>query len=383
MTHRERFFDILNGGKPRQAAFFPDISDWYGARRTPRGQPQWFGCGRLVADDHPLHRVPGDMPEAMRDWTYLDFYRRFDWGLPVHVYDWYEVQYDGVDVTETQEAGRKITTMACPAGRLTEIHTLAEDGSWAPTRHPAQNLADLDILSYVVAHTRFVPRFEIITETLGTLGGQGVCDIVLWRSPFGKLVHDYLGFEKVVYALHDARRRVLEFLDLQEDKLLELVKLAARAPAKLAILSDHADENLIAPDHYREFCIPFYRKATDLLHQAGKHVSTHLDGNFKGYFSCLAEAGFDLLDGCTPAPMMNYEVEQLAAALPPGMGCYCGVPATLFTQGVADEQILAFGRQILEAFDGRVILNIGDILPPNGNIHQVIRLGEMAREHGL
>jgi hypothetical protein len=28
------------------------------------------------------------MPERFRDWTYLDFYRNFDWGVPVHLYDW-------------------------------------------------------------------------------------------------------------------------------------------------------------------------------------------------------------------------------------------------------------------------------------------------------
>ena len=382
MTHRERFFSILKGHKPDKPAFFPDISSWYGARRIERGEPQWFGCGRFVGDDHPLHRTAGDMPGAYQDWTYLDFYRNFDWGLPVHIYDWYDVQYDGVDVTEVVEGNQKITRTNCSAGSLHEIHTLAEDGSWAPTRHLAQNIKDLDILRYVIAHTRFVPRYDIVNDTLEAVADQGVCDIVLWRSPFGKLVQDYLGFENVVYALADDRKYILDFLDMQEEKLLEFVKLAAGTSAKLVILSDHADENLIAPPYYQEFCIPFYQKATDILHQAGKFVSSHLDGNFKNYFPLLSETGFDLLDGCTPAPMMNYEVEELAAALPPGMSCYCGVPATLFSQNVEDEQILSFGRRILEVFEGRVILNIGDILPPDGSLDKVVRLGEMAQEYG-
>lgn len=69
---------------------------------------------------------------------------------------------------------------------------------------------------------------------------------------------------------------------------------------------DHSDENLISPQHYREFCIPYYRKITELLHAGGKLVSTHLDGNFKGYMPYLHETGFDILDGCTPAPMTNW-----------------------------------------------------------------------------
>ena len=38
---------------------------------------------------------------------------------------------------------------------------------------------------------------------------------------------------------------------VQEEKDLEYVRLAAEAPARLAILSDHADENLISPVSWR------------------------------------------------------------------------------------------------------------------------------------
>jgi hypothetical protein len=195
-----------------------------------------------------------------------------------------------------------------------------------------------------------------------------------------------MGFEQVVYALHDEERAILDFLDFQEEYDLKLVHLAAGAPARVVILSDHADENLIAPPLYRRFCLPHYHKAIGILHAAGKLVSTHLDGNIRGYLPFLHQTGFDLLDGCTPAPMTNYEVEELARALKatwpaapaPGMTCYCGVPATLLCTGRDDGSVTAFGRRIVEAFDGRVILNVGDILPPDGRIEQVVALGQVA-----
>jgi len=160
-----------------------------------------------------------------------------------------------------------------------------------------------------------------------------------------------------------------------------LIGLATEAPARVAIISDHADENLISPVMYRQYCIPHYRRAADILHAAGKIVSTHLDGNFRSYLPFIGETGFDLLDGCTPAPMMNYQVAELADALPESMACYCGVPATLLCQGLPDAEVVAFGRRILDAFNGRVILNIGDILPPNGRIDQVVLLGDLARNY--
>ena len=36
-------------------------------------------------------------------------------------------------------------------------------------------------------------------------------------------------------------------------------------------------------------------------------------------------------------------------------------------------------EEIYHALKGRLILNVGDVLPPNGNIQQVIKLGEWSR----
>ncbi len=379
MTHKERYFAVLAGQPLDAPAFFPDITDWYSAMRTTPGRPRAGGSGALIPDDSRMHAQPGPMPERFADWTCLDFYRRFDWGLPAHVYNWFDEISDGVERTSRTEGNRQIIRLSCPAGELEKVRTMAADGSWAPTTHYVKSIADLDVLRYVVERTRYEPAHDRVEDALATIGEMGVPDITLMRSPFGKLVHEYMGFEQVVYALADEPQVLLDFMDLQEKIDIELARLAADSPAKVVILSDHADENLISPTLYREFCIPHYRKVCDILHAAGKVVSTHLDGNFKGYLPFIGETGFDLLDGCTPAPMMNYEVEELAEALPESMACYLGVPATLFCQGLPDSEILDFGRRILDAFGGRVLLNVGDILPPNADINQLITLGEMVK----
>ena len=380
MTPREHFFRILEGQRPEPALFAPDITTWYVAHRLPLGEPQPFPAGGFIPDDHPVHGQPGTMPERFRDFTFLDFYRHFGWGCPVHLYGWCDEEYGGgVEKVTAVEGNRRITRFITPRGELTRVSLLAADGSWAPHEHFVKSLDDLEVIRCVVEATRFVPHYERIRATLDALGDQGWGDVVIMRSPFGKLVHEYMGFDRVVYALVDDPGVLLDFMKLQEQTDLEYARLAAAAPARLAILSDHADENLIAPPQYERYCIPYYQKMNAILHAAGKFVSTHLDGNFRGFFPLLGATGFDLLDGCTPAPMFNYEVEELAAALPDGMAAFCGVPATLFCQGLPTHEIVAFGRRIAHALRGRGIVNVGDILPPEGDIEQVIALGESLR----
>lgn len=380
MTHRQHFFSVLEGKKPSKMPWFPDITDWYSSARTPGGQEKVWGAAQFIPDTEPFHKKPGTMPEKYQQYTLMDFYRKHDWGFPVHLNNYYRIHYSGgveKNIKKVQ-TGRttRITTLHTPKGDLEERHVLAADGTWGPTEHFIKDNSQLDIMAYVVENTHYEPTYERVNEFMAQMGEQGEGDLVIFRSPFGKLVHQYMGFEKVIYAMFDDLERIHDFLRIQEKKDLELVQIAAGVPERLVIISDHADENLISPSQYLEYCCPFYQKANKILHDAGKFVSTHLDGNFKGYFPYLKETHFDLLDGCTPAPMFNYTPEELAAALPEGMKAFVGIPSTLFCQNLPTKKLFEYADRILYTFTGRGIINIGDILPPNGNIEQVIEVGE-------
>ncbi len=56
MTHREHFFSVLEGKKPANMPFFPDITDWYSASRTPKGEERVWGAVAASQERHSLHR---------------------------------------------------------------------------------------------------------------------------------------------------------------------------------------------------------------------------------------------------------------------------------------------------------------------------------------
>jgi len=388
VTLRESFFAAVRGEPLERAPFFPDITSWYALTRMPLGQEQPYFPGQYIPDDSAIHDLPSRLRGPLATLTFVDFYRQFGWGLPVHVYDWCEERYvGGVEKVIRQADGHRTVSFHTPRGDLERTYKLDAEGTWSEYGHMVKLPAELDIVRCIVEETRFEPHHERIQRFLQDTEEFGVCDLVVSRSPFGKLIHEYMGFEQVAYALNDDPAALLEFMAFQEEKDLELIRLAARAPGSIVIISDHADENLISPAWYRAYCMPFYRRACAILHEAGKLVSTHLDGNFKGYLPFIGDTGFDLLDGCTPAPMFNYEPEELAAATSGAggksrLGCYCGVPACLFTTGTLPVTLADFAERIARAFDQRVIVNVGDILPPNGEIEGVIEIGRRMAARG-
>ncbi len=377
MTPRERFFNLVENSGSRDLPFFPDLTDWYMARRINPGEAFPYAPGQFIPDDSPIHARNHDMPGELARLTFLDLFKKFGWGCPIHCYEWFEPEYSSPVRRECLTRGHTRTTrLVTSRGELVKVERLCDDGSWAPAEHFVKEVADLEIMREVVEHTRFVPRYDRAQAVLDALGGQGVIDLPVMRSPFGKLVHEYMGLERVAFALFDQPGVIESFLAFQEQKDLEQVRLAALCPGRVVILSDHADENLLAPPWFEQYCMPYYEKACRILHDSGKLVSTHWDGNHKSLFQFLPRLPFDILDGCTPKPMNNYEVEELAEALPARMRTWVGVPSTLFCTGEPTEDILAYADRIHRVFAGRAIINVGDILPPNGDFNQVLALGE-------
>ncbi|MDD2709401.1 MAG: uroporphyrinogen decarboxylase family protein [Verrucomicrobiae bacterium] len=382
MNQRGLFFARMEGSAVDRQPFFPDISDWYKARRTPPGEPQKFNTGELIPDGIDFHKVCLDMPAEWQSWSYLDFYRNFNWGLPVHIYDWLISKPQGYRLDYKEDADGREWVWDTPRGKLVKKQKMAADGSFVTVKHPVETPEDFNALEFAATHTEFAADFDRVNDVLSKIGGLGVADLVICRSPFGKLVQEYAGFEQTVFWLADDPQMVRDYLAFQEEIDLKVIRLAAQTAARLVIISDHADEQLISPRWYSEYCMPFYRKACDILHRNGKFVSTHLDGNIRGFFSLLKDTGFDLMDGCTPAPMTNYRPEELGKALGPKQCAFCGVPSTLFAQNTRDEEILESARTICRGLGDKVILNVGDVLPANGNIRQVIQVGKWCGEEG-
>lgn len=376
MLLKELALSVIIGDETTIVPFFPDISDWYKVKRLAFEQRHEIPTGSFISDDAPFHRDSFGMPPAFVNWTYLDFYRNFNWGLPVHIYDWCDFTYENCEYISERKGNHIIRQFRTPFRVMEHIDGIAADGSLYPIRHFIENSADWKAFFYVVEHTKPIPNYQRIRQVLNGIGELGIADIVIWRSPFGKIVNEYAGLETTAYQLADDPMLIKDLLQLQTRIDLNVINLAAESPADIVIISDHADEQIINPVWYEEYCLPFYLQANEILHAKGKIVSTHLDGNFKGLFELVKQSGFDLLDGCTPAPMTNYEVEELPLALTEDMRAYCGVPSIFFTQDGSIGEILTFAQRIVKALAGSVILNIGDILPASGDIHKAIELGK-------
>ncbi|WP_312641146.1 uroporphyrinogen decarboxylase family protein [Hydrogenoanaerobacterium sp.] len=378
MTHRQLFFDVCNLKHPQQIPFAPDVTDWYlGQHRNP-GESLKYGPGVYIPDDDPIKLERGiGIPDKFYGLSLMDLYKKYNWGMHAHIRDWYEEYYsDGVTYDEQIAKDTKTVTFTTSKGVLRRTYRLAADGSWCSVDYMLDDVEQMEILFEVLKATHFRLRDDNIQRVIKAIGEQGQADIVVNRSPFGKLLHEHLGFENTTYFLYDDEDAYRQYEKIQTAKDMELIELACQSSCSLVLICDHADSTLFSPEWYEKYCIPFYQAAGDKLRKAGKMISTHVDGNLKSLLPLMKDTGFDVLDGCTPAPMFNYEPEELANSLGENMVAFVGVPSALFCDGTPVEALYSYADRIIKAFGGRAILNVGDILPANGSIENVIALGE-------
>ena len=359
-TFRENYLARARGDSIDRLPFAPDLSVWL-----------------------RVNEKNGTTPERYRGMDLLELHAELDCCMPWHIYgDFMEFEYPGMKLDRRTEGDRAVTDLETPAGSVTGYRERVPGGeSWAWREHWVKSLDDVKVVEYMLEHRRVKARYDRLAEVMGWIGEAGIGDMVVGYTPLLRILVEWVGIERGIYMLVDHPREMEHLMEIAaaaDDAVFEIV---AGAPGcNIVIVGDNMDTRYVSPDMYERYCLPHYQRRTEFLHSHGKIVSTHMDGSIRALFPYLPDTGFDYIDGCTPAPMNDFEPAELCAALGPGQRAQCGPPSTLFTQGLPDSVIAESTRESIGGMAEKLLLIVGDQVPENSDIEQVRLVAEMARD---
>ena len=283
MTQRERFFNRITGKNTDKNPFFPDLSKWYEYHRNAGEIPDKdYLPGELIPPDDVINKKPGIMPEPYQHSTLFDIHRDLDCGLPVHGYGiFYDVSYPNCEIITQQNDTETITIIKTPKGELRQVSRMAGDRSTMITEHMVKTVSDFPALKEFISNTVYSPNYEKATKALDLVGELGYVNMIVGRSPYGKLVVDLAGIVNLTYIAMEHPHELTETLEVIHESDRKLWEITAKAPGKIAFIADNMDESLYSPMNYERFCLPVYQEMTDLFHRHGKIVLAHMDGRLK------------------------------------------------------------------------------------------------------
>ena len=130
---------------------------------------------------------------------------------------------------------------------------------------------------------------------------------------------------------------------------------------------------------------PWVQKACGVLHDKGKLVYSHCDGENLGLMKLIRDSGIDLAEAVCPHPMTKVPIEDYYREWSGHMAIMGGVPSNvMLPDSTSDAEFEAYVSHLLKAIAPGTgfVVGIADTTPPAAPIERIRRLDERIRTEG-
>ncbi|HIE03217.1 MAG TPA: hypothetical protein EYP61_00500 [Candidatus Latescibacteria bacterium] len=114
----------------------------------------------------------------------------------------------------------------------------------------------------------------------------------------------------------ERRDEVLKLYHALADRQRRIFPIIARSPALAVNYGGNETPEVMGPPRFREYVIPLYNEAAEVLHRHGKLLGAHLDGNNRAWAQDIAKSGLDYIEAFTPAPDTDMSLREALDAWP-------------------------------------------------------------------
>ncbi|MFO8057547.1 MAG: uroporphyrinogen decarboxylase family protein [bacterium] len=301
---------------------------------------------------------------------------------------------DDVDIEIAEKGGLQTIDYHTPKGRIRTVGGWTEEmkkqgASLGWTReHAIKGPQDVPALAYIFANLEVSENFDGAREYIDEIGDCGVVAVggaSLAASPMHHVQKEFLdptAFFLEYVDHYDALAELAEGVGVYFDKVLDLL---CDSPAEVVLWGANYDDMLTYPPYFEKEILPWLKKATERLHNAGKLVATHTDGENKGLMDLIPKSGADVAESLTPHPMTKVSIGEYYEKWADSMTLMGCIPECItLRENTDDEQFEAWLDGLFESIKPgrRVILGIADSTPPNAVMERLDRIAERIYKEG-
>lgn len=350
--------------------------------KSPRGRIPWMP---RLEYWYLVNKSLGRLPPEYRGLNLTEFYRKLDAYRRCYMGYFTDtavrISYGGdVEFSSVERDGLTVAFWKTPVGVLRRIVKKAEGGfSSRIVEYPVKSVEDFKIMEYILENIEVRFDYEAYRKLEEELNGQGMVWYFFPRTPFQRLLLDYIGVERTFRLLFRERAKIEGFMEAIAKADDEIYKLIGVSPVEIVNFGDNIDARITSPKLFEKYCLPYYQERTDQLHRKGKYVHCHVDGYAKPLLPLFKETGWDGVEALTPKPVGDVSLEDIRDNLGDELILIDGIPYLYFLPEVDRAKLRDFVWKLLEIFQGRLILGISDEMPPRGDIERVRLIPEIIR----
>ena len=205
------------------------------------------------------------------------------------------------------------------------------------------------------------------------------------KTPLMQLIALDAGIENLTFIIDDAPDEFEATLQTMEQTLDKAVRITIESPANVLMIPENLSSEVAGVKFFEKYMRRVQEKWAKQITDAGKYSLIHMDGTLKGLLRQECSVGVTALEGLTPAPVGDLEIEQWEAYGKDSKTIFWGgIPGSYFTPLVKDEE---FDRHVINVLSvmrkkPRYVLGVADQVPPDALEYRVRRVQELVAEFG-
>ena len=378
----ERMMAVLQGRKPDRHPFVTRLETWYKSHQRSGTLPERFKDMSLPE----VHRAVGVgqlkfmVPYALK-LRGVEVSARFEGQPFYHAWEPVFENFPGMwDIVSNEKAGETITELRTPVGALHLRHVILTEGIFTGTEpylkeHLIQEDSDYRTVEYILERAEYVPLYDKLAAEQDRLGDMAFVVPLPHRIPFQQVLLEYLGEINLFYALHDAPHRIQRLLDILDRQMVDILHRFADFDWPYVEFPDNLHGLMTNPRLFTEYCLPAYQRYTEILHNQGKKVGSHTDGEVKSLLGLLKESGLDVCESFSPAPLTRCTFAEAWAIWEGGLLIWGGIPSPILEESTSEEDCMRYVQEVLDQVAGQpIILGVVDLFMRHNSIDRVQKI---------
>ncbi len=330
--------------------FAPRLDLWHTARSASGTLPREYAglssdeiCRR---EGWGIFRLTGDYRYMSRERTDWPFVALGLFNPPETVYS---LGFSSAVETVTRELEDEFhVEFRTGLGTLTATLELTEsmhrDGITYPmvTKRPVVTSEDMRIAASLFENLVVSPRHEGFQRSEAEIADLGVTvsQAVDAASPIHQIQKYILDPTEFFLYYRERRRDLDELAESVAHYFDQVLDIYAASPVEVAEWGSNYDRTITFPPYFERDILPWLRKAADRLHQEGKLLITHCDGENDGLMELIASSGVDGAESVCPFPMTRLKLHEYVEQWADRMAIIGGIPAEYLIAEMRSEKEL-------------------------------------------
>lgn len=381
MNYKNKFINILKGNTPDSPLFIPRLDIWYNHNlnhNTINGRYKDLSLFEVAdALGVGFHSVIPDFIRSAGEENIihrgLGFYNNPDF---LYYVDFSEVDY----LVQKNEREIKVTYYS-EKGEISTSFSYSEDlfksGVSIPdiTDHAIKNINDYITLAEILSKVKIIPKPEQYESYSNRIGNRGaaVAFLSLACGPYQHIMRDLRKYEDFCLDLYDDPEQ-MDGLICSLDNIYDQILISSKnTSAEVALFGANYDDTITYPPFFEKYIMPWLNKAGNILHDSGKYLLTHTDGENRGLLELFKKCNFDIADSICPKPMTKVSFNDYRILFGKNVTIWGGIPSIIMLPSFPFDDFKIFIKKIFEESKpyNNIVFSIADTLPPSTDFGRV------------